>query len=301
MRKFGNSVIAILALATTVACSTSPAPIVAAPSTIEESLAPSRSVAATPGPALQIRSGPLDLENYKLDDEAATATLQKLLEESQTEHHNDFYQESRGAYLYRTYTDALNAAQSDERHPARKLSSDELIAVVNYSLNGFEPINKALWENDYGAQPDKVEHQIMGLLSALLKLPPYDKNMNKAFNVERGEFNGNAENYDAVAAQARYDSFIPGEVFENRGFWSTTRGQEAGARGHFLNYAMIVYKIKSKSGRSIERLSHRPDEEEVLFLPLRKFKVISKQKVPRTEMVAQYPLDFNYQIDLEEL
>lgn len=226
--------------------------------------------------------------------EEEDAVFSKLLAES--ERHFDITSdpEADEAKLYLTVSQLFEHAKANPKFVANLLTIEELTAVVHYTQRGFKNLNAALWNGNYGEDPVGLESKIVVLLSALNKLPA------SKGNVLRGELYSVHEKKDHAEALRRFESYKVNEEFVSKGFWSTTKGLRKESRGSFITNAFIVLKIKSKTARDIEMLSHHPEEEEWLFLPNTRFRVISKQKLAR-EKTAAHPYDYYYEIVLKEL
>lgn len=129
------------------------------------------------------------------------------------------------------------------------------------------------------------------LLSALNKLPPI------AADVFRGEV---GSTYDHQKALERYSS-IPAEggIYQPAQFTSTTRGRTVESQS-FINDYQILYFIKGKTGRNMSEISTRPYEDEVLFLPYTRFRVLKKEIITM-EKTTKYPQTRKYIITLKEI
>jgi len=89
------------------------------------------------------------------------------------------------------------------------------------------------------------------------------------------------------------ESHEPGSVLVMDSFWSSSvseRIAEDFAKGYPYK---VVFKIKGKTGRNIKKFSYCPYEDEILFAPGTRYRVVSKKLVMRDPE--------HYLIELEEL
>ncbi len=247
-------------------------------------------------PELKLHSKVLKNPNSFRSGSDENAVLLKLFAESERAYDLSADPEDDAAKLYLAVNQILEHAQDTPDYVANLLSKPELIALLHYTQRGYRNLNSALWAGQFGSDPKILEKKILVLLSALNKLPFYQS------QVWRGEMYSisSGEKKDPVLAKERYDSYVIGEEFVAKGFWSTTKATRIESRGRFLRNAMIIYRIQSKTGRSIEELSYYPEEEEVLFLPNTRFKVLDKTILKRIAN-QEYPFDYAYEIKMEEL
>ncbi|WP_413290752.1 ADP-ribosyltransferase [Bdellovibrio sp. HCB337] len=224
--------------------------------------------------------------------------------------YNVFFQKSKQAHLTGTGGMALGSVYShveylnstlrllQPTHPLHKLSELELASLVEYSEWGYQNVNTYLWnpkKAQLSAEESKMaEARILMIVSALNKLPTY-----KGI-VYRGDF---ISFQSAFKEAHKYYDSLPevGGIHTFLGFTSTTEGKSPASRKEYIENAALSYVIKSKSGRSIKDASTRKnEEEEVLFLPQSKFRVIKKERVP-VEPTDEYPFTERFVIHLEEI
>jgi len=247
-------------------------------------------------PELKLHSRTLKNPNTYRSGSDENAVLLKLLKGSEQAFDLSNDPEDEEAKLYLAVSQAQDHAKSNPDYLANLLSTPELVALIHYTQRGYKNLNSALWAGEYGGDPKTLEKKILVLLSAVNRLPLLTADIRRG---EMYEFEF-IKKKDPLAAKKRYDSYIAEEEFVAKGFWSATRATKIESRGRFLRNAMIIYKIRSKTGRNIEEISFYPEEEEVLFLPNTRFKVKSKQILERA-VTQEYPFDYAYEVTLEEL
>lgn len=184
-----------------------------------------------------------------------------------------------------------------------KLNSAEIYALHEYTLFRYSEINRALRQHDlYKLSEWNLAIRIM--ISALNKLPTYGKS-NEPWNFYLGQkplrrvIGGYAEKPgDAVAAYAAarriYDSVSVNALFSDAAFMSTSGGNKKVFSDAIEKANLVVFIKNYKSGKLIASLSGKPDEEEVLFPPAIRFRVLNKREASLANGSKQL------QIDLEE-
>jgi hypothetical protein len=127
-----------------------------------------------------------------------------------------------------------------------------LYQPINNGLRGLDPVSKQRWSG----VAEKAD-------SALRKLS------------ENGQsYEGTVVRGDTFSDDMIETLFPEGGIHSDPGFKSSSMDPEGAFTGNTITY------IRSKSGVNIRDLSVKPNEEEVLFRPKTKFKVISKTKSP---------------------
>ena len=131
------------------------------------------------------------------------------------------------------------------------LSETEYFAIRSYTGSGFRPINAGL-RLGVKRKPDQFDIQpIVDMTdSGLSKLPNFTGFVNRG-----GELPADQRAQHTVGATVVYPAFT-----------STSRGNGFGSRDRFV--------IQSYTGKSIDRLSRFNNEEEVLFRPGARFKIL---------------------------
>ena len=132
------------------------------------------------------------------------------------------------------------------------------IALNQYTQEGFFAINQAL---RYGKNHESVERIIEDLQNV------------KCVRgiVYRG----------LTLLKSEISTFKVGEVYRDMGFMSTSKSKVIAQKFncvHGTDYISITLVIESKTGRDIFEFSEYPEEQEVLFLPLTGFEVLSIEK-----------------------
>ncbi|MEO5970843.1 MAG: ADP-ribosyltransferase domain-containing protein [Bdellovibrionia bacterium] len=136
------------------------------------------------------------------------------------------------------------------------LDFTECSAIYHYTVQTYRKLNENLRKHPV----DKVEFWAFEamLSKALNKLPAHE-----GWTLRRDR--------SLSPAEAR-TLFCVGEAINFSTFISTTKG--SAPLDEEFSSAQVVFKIHSKSGRSIKDLSRFPKEDEVLFQPSTSFKVI---------------------------
>jgi hypothetical protein len=130
------------------------------------------------------------------------------------------------------------------------LSPAQKAAIRDYSDEGYLAINHALREGDVG---EPLRNRVRLLKAALGALPEFRGDVFRGAKIDPDLLS----HYENVGATIVEPAFI-----------STSRSPSKAFKGNARFY------ILSKRGRRIERWSAYPDEEEVLFPPNTKFKVL---------------------------
>lgn len=141
-----------------------------------------------------------------------------------------------------------------------KLNVRELTMIEFYTNTEAARINAAMrdWNGKEIIPEMGLKNDIAALISGLKKLPPHT---------------GTVKRF-AKGTQEQFEAMIPGHEFNINAFWSSTTLDELPPS---LNTQSMntLFVIQSKKGRNISHLSVHPDEQEVLFLPLTRFRVVS--------------------------
>jgi ADP-ribosyltransferase exoenzyme len=154
-------------------------------------------------------------------------------------------------------------APGDGHHPTAidSLTSDDVIALADYTGSGYAELNGALRSDAMDAsQHARVE----ALNDALEKLPAYQGPVIRGTNLP-----------PEVLAQYR-----PGEVITEDAFLSTTTNTAVARSPTFAGN--VEFRILSSTGRDISPVSMFPGEQEILFPAGTKFYVVSKILDPLT-------------------
>ncbi|WP_276680943.1 ADP-ribosyltransferase domain-containing protein [Thalassolituus oleivorans] len=144
----------------------------------------------------------------------------------------------------------------------KNLTFDEYLSVHVYSTDLYQPINNGLRGFDPDAQQkwSRVANDADRALEKMAENP----NLRYEGTVIRGD-----QFDDNLIEQL----FPEGGIHSDNAFKSSSKNLEKPFQGN------TQLKITSKTGVNIEDIAVLPSEEEVLFRPNTKFKVISKSKV----------------------
>jgi hypothetical protein len=150
------------------------------------------------------------------------------------------------------------------------LSMEEKAAVKDYTSGVFEHVNRYLRGNQtsfqkiirygsFGRYTKSLEAAARLVTSALNRLPAWDgKDVYRAVHLS-----------DDVLGR-----YTPGSVVTEHGFTSCSKTMD----GIRINRGHTVFVIRSKSARDVQNLSLSGYEEEVLFRPECRFKVLSVEE-----------------------
>ena len=138
------------------------------------------------------------------------------------------------------------------------LHPTESVAINRYTQSSYyEQINRTL-RSSSPVPTEETRELILVLASALNKLPGFEGTL----------FRG------AVLSPEVLARYVPGETIEEAGFLSTSRSKSFAAKR-----AATLFVIDSNGmGKDIASMSRFPREEEVLFLPHSRFKVIEVEE-----------------------
>lgn len=174
--------------------------------------------------------------------------------------------------------------------PFAGLTKQEMFSLHEYIEWGHQNFNRALWSEFSNNELERAEIRL--LTSALNRLPSYRG------QVFRGELDSQVTE-DLLELDKRISSLIPGQPYFFKGFLGAALPKSK-ASNPFQDKRVIVYEIKSKSGKLIAPLASRPGAEEVLFRPGTWFQVVDVKKIPKARTGA-YALDFQWLVQLEEI
>ena len=130
------------------------------------------------------------------------------------------------------------------------LTPEQKAAIRDYSDSGYRRINGQLRARAVTA---RTRHEINALISALKELPGFEGDVFRSAAIE-GRL---LRKYQRV-----------GTVITERAFISTSRSPSKAFSGN------VRFYLISKRGKEIDQWSEYPDEEEVLFPPGTRFKVL---------------------------
>lgn len=146
-------------------------------------------------------------------------------------------------------------------------------------------INTVLWQE---GTVEPYEWLILPLVSGLNKMPKYSGISYSGVSIPRG-----------VSVQRFLQQYSSAQPYINRGFISTSLELV----NNYVNGSPVLLKIKGKSGNLISIISNFFEEQEVLYSPGCRFKVVSIQRVNFSARPA--PVEGlrgqKYVIELEEI
>jgi hypothetical protein len=141
------------------------------------------------------------------------------------------------------------------------LTSEEQLALADYTGSGYQDLNSALRSDAL----DASQHaRVDALSNALEKLPAYEGPVIRGTNLP-----------PEVLAQ-----YQPGEVITEDAFLSTTTNEAVARSPTFAGN--VEFRILSSTGRDISSVSMFPGEQEILFPAGTRFYVVSKMVDPLT-------------------
>jgi len=142
------------------------------------------------------------------------------------------------------------------------ISQDEFLSVVVYTTQLYIPINEGL----RGFSPQDKEKWagvVNNADSALYKLQKNPK----------FKFEGTVIRGDNLSDELIENLFPVGGIHQDNGFKSSSSNLDKPFSGN------TEIRIRSKNGVNLENISVAPQEEEVLFRPKTKFKVLKRDKI----------------------
>ena len=163
----------------------------------------------------------------------------------------------------------------------KHLSPGEVAAVFNYSTNDYSSINACCRNGNFmyqGQVSETLKQKIQVTDQTLAKLPNYTGGMTM-----RGQFP-----WDGWEKEVKV-----GQIYRPKAYWST------GVKMSF-DYP-IQWSVFGKSGKSIEAMSEKPYETEVLFPREAEFMVLSLEHIPRGNDADQNNGLAEYFITVEEV
>lgn len=159
--------------------------------------------------------------------------------------------------------ESVNQDPGDGHHRTAidRLTSEEQLALADYTGSGYQDLNSALRSDAL----DASQHaRIDALNNALEKLPAYQGPVIRGTNLP-----------PEVLAQ-----YQPGEVITEDAFLSTTTNEAVARSPTFAGN--VEFRILSSTGRDISFVSMFPGEQEILFPAGTRFYVVSKIVDPLT-------------------
>lgn len=163
-------------------------------------------------------------------------------------------------------------------HQHHIINSNNLGLVQYYTLQGSFFMNQYLRSmTSYHQQNEYLESIIRPMWDLVLNAPSFDKSY--VF-------------YRFVGRDDYLKSLKLGEIFVEKGFMSTTR--DPFYRADLYKFGFILLKIKVPANKvgvalCLETISHFPEEQEIIFPPNTKFKLVA-----RDENCEYYHTDINF-------
>jgi hypothetical protein len=154
----------------------------------------------------------------------------------------------------------------------KELTDDELVALFGYTGGDYRKLNAALRGDLSPEDAAKLGPYAEKVKSGLEKLPPHEgvAYRGMAMSPERlEEYLEKSESQEPIA---------------DKGFSSASTSEEAALHSLKKNDAegkvKVMVEVRSSKGRDVTALSQNPHEQEVLFAPGSKFKIVDKQQLP---------------------
>lgn len=155
--------------------------------------------------------------------------------------------------------------KAKEKFPTPPPHPEEVAALSWYTDDGYKDMNKVLrGVADADVDQKAAKADIKMAVAAMEKMPKFEGTVVRGLNLD----DATPEQIDAVVNQ-----YKTGKVITEKAFLSTATGGVTPA----YSGTAVLYTIKSKNGRSVKDVSAYPWEDEVLFPPGAKFKVLKKE------------------------
>jgi hypothetical protein len=162
-------------------------------------------------------------------------------------------------------------------HQKHIINNDMLGLIQYYTIQGSANLNSYLRNSSFSHYENKIYNRIiMNLWDLCNTAPSFDKDYIVYRFIKQDEFLNNIQ---------------VGDIYQEESFMSTTR--DAFYRSDTYSFGFILMKIhipKNKNGiLCLEACSHFPEEQEIIFPPGTKLKLISKD-----ENTVYYNTDINF-------
>lgn len=132
-----------------------------------------------------------------------------------------------------------------------------------YTQENYSTVNRKL---RYG----KTDEAVPEMIQDLQRIRPFTGTVYRGLTLNKSEISS---------------TFKVGRVYRDMGFMSTSKNHTISQKFNCLGVPLsrtdnrsITLVIESKTGRDISRFSQYPEEQEVLFLPLTGFEVLSVER-----------------------
>jgi len=168
-------------------------------------------------------------------------------------------------------------------HQQHIIKNDKLGLVQYYTIQGSYFMNQYLRNlTKYNTKNSVLEEIITPMWNLIKSAPPFDKSYTLYRFIDDDYF---------------LKDIKIGNVFKEKGFMSTTR--DPFYRSDIYKFGFILMKIKIPANihgvaLCLELLSHFPEEEEIIFPPKSKFKLVSKD-----DNVKFYHTDKDFSSDIK--
>lgn len=239
---------------------------------------------------LDLPSGPIEVKTYKAQA-AEKIDFKKRLEESKK-----IYEESGGedqaGSLYGSMATTLEKFSDKPDSPTRLLGQEELAAMVDYSNERYHMINAGLRGDSERLK--KMENWIRLMISGLNKLPNHQGIVYRGLSWGKDISAVEAQKYEKL-----FSNYHIGSEMVEKAFLSSTFDSKT----HFVTCTPFVYIIHSKGGKNFVDFSTRPEEGEVLFRPLTRFRVINKslRDIDTTACSSERSYKKQFQMEITEI
>jgi hypothetical protein len=155
--------------------------------------------------------------------------------------------------------------------PWKNLSSEEFHFLRYFTSHGYQDINQALWSQDPSLLA-RYEQSVRMIVSGINRLPPESRQVFRCDLVK----DKNPFDAEILKVAERYQE---GRAFTVRGFWSTSVGTDQEYIREWVRPCYVQLRIQLKgAGADVSYVSVRPEEQEILVLPMTSFKVIKKNQ-----------------------
>jgi hypothetical protein len=235
------------------------------PASIKESEIPNAATKTDKGieaaePTGAIKDQPKQVEPKKVD-EGPVDIAEKINSKKgykSTPEVRQAFKEFFGETRYAEYAQEMERLKV-QRPELRNIPTEDLVAVRGYTSSDYRMINKALRSGN-PEELARLDAYIKTAESGLNQLPSHEGQVFRGTNLK-----------PEVAV-----SYSPGEIVTERAFLSSSVSKNSAFAGN------TEFIIESSNGKRISFLSEFPKEEEVLFSPGTRFKVLLVDENPIT-------------------
>lgn len=154
----------------------------------------------------------------------------------------------------------------------KNLTDDELVALLGYTGGDYRKLNAALRGDLSAEDKAKLGPYADAVTSGLEKLPAHEGTTYRGMSMSPERL------------QEYLEKSENGAPIQDKGFSSSSTSLEAAEHSLNKNYeegkVRVVVEVRSKKGRDVTCLSQNPHEQEVLFSPGTRFKIVEKIPQP---------------------